>query len=90
MLLELGQKPFGFGEGEATAVNTMRECKDKQIREWEGNDDCGRNSRTSARCVGAGNLATVAVGGCDVGAVGGWVAADGFSAGGCAVSGAQL
>ena len=32
----------------ATAVNMMREYNHKQIRELEGNDDCGRDSRTSA------------------------------------------
>lgn len=67
-----------------------REYKGKQIRELEEHEACGRDNRTSARCVSVGNLTTGAVGGGDVVAVGVGVAADVLSAGVCAVSGAQL
>jgi 3-phenylpropionate/cinnamic acid dioxygenase small subunit len=35
-------------EAEGTAVNMMREYNYTQIRELEGNDDSGRDRRTSA------------------------------------------
>jgi hypothetical protein len=73
-----------------TAVNTMGEYKYRQIREWEGHDDCGGDRREAARCVCAGDLTALALGRCDFVAVGVGIAAEVFSASLCRVSRAKF